>query len=842
VGTIQWKQTTYPNDTLEFIPQNTLKPATHYEFEGNASSTMWGGIHFESTFITKPSTADSTPPIVQSHFPFNGMTGVSTGGFIIIKFSEAMNPPSITTPGNILLNGPGISGPGDYTVKYDFEEGLVIIKKIGPYSQYSTYTVTITTKVKDLRGNWLRDQYQWSFTTGPADTTPPTVVQTIPTNNDEKVSTRPNFHVLFSEEMDESTLNPTNITLRDNTSSTDIPIQIWWTENNYVSFGVNQDLTNGHNYTVTIGTGVKDIAGNTLASYQFSFTVADSGVDSDPIINWGVHEDDHIGYRMSDGTTRIELYMGAWDDHTDPLTVTVTDLTQSGKTWNLTKSPGEFEYKYISTGNEGLNPGSHDIRFTVKDGATPPNEITFQSQIFIFDSSPTLISPSNGQTGVSTTPTFQWSYNGSLRPFVYTVRVMDGPDPDSAHVVWQDSIFDNGPGTYSVTIPKDKALPPLKIYYWMVVCFNYQENGESISEIRSFTTGGRPYLPPSFSWWQVRSDDRPAPTGMLYNVGAKIIGPSPADIVELKVTGPGGFQYIFSEDDILQSELDGFFFWKSFTSTLSNGTYTFTVTDSMGRMASKTYDFTFVSVPRVDSSTMSPSNNSYLGTTTPTFRWGAVSECSGCTYRVMVFDWNFQEASIYSSSYITSTQITVPSGFLLPNTAYKWRVEVYDSTRKNRAVSETFGFSTGSASYTLDLKGVVWAENDYYGGERKNLLALVSTPGINEGPIPNDVSSLTVIGPSYIHTFTQSEIAWNRQVGNLYAYAESGLPGNGTWQFYIQDKFGNFDDYSKDLTSEAIPIVDYMTMSPANSIYLNTLTPTFSWGRFLEVLGITELA
>ena len=133
--------------------------------------------------------------------------------------------------------------------------------------------------MKDLRGNWLKDQYQWSFTTGPADITPPTVTQTIPANNDTKVSIRPQFHVIFSEEMDENTLTNTNITLYDNTGGTDVPIDIFWTDNDYVTFGPQSNLVNGHNYTVTIGTGVKDLAGNGLSSpYTWSFTVAGAGV------------------------------------------------------------------------------------------------------------------------------------------------------------------------------------------------------------------------------------------------------------------------------------------------------------------------------------------------------------------------------------------------------------------------------------------------------------------------------------------------------------------------------------------------------------------------------------
>jgi len=819
-GTVQWTTTSLPNDTLRFIPTNALKPATHYRVGGFGNSTEGEGVGFGFSFITKHSTADTTPPTVQTVYPYNGMTDVPIRRTISIQFSEAMNPGSITTPGNITLTGPGISGPNDYSVSYDFSDGEVQIRKNTPFSPSSTYTVTITTNVRDLRGNWLKDQYQWSFATGPADITPPTVTQTIPVNNDTKVSIRPQFHVIFSKKMDENTLNPSNINLMDNVTMLNVPIDIYLIDNDYVTFGPQSNLVNGHNYTVTMGTGVKDLAGNGLSSpYTWSFTVAGAGVDSDPVINGGLWKDGQVGWRWTDGTTRIELSLGASDDHTDPLTVTATT---GSKNWTLTKgNPGQDEYKYESTINEELSSGTHTLTFTIKDGASPQNTVTFQRDIFIFDSNPALSSPVNGATSVSVTPTFQWSYGGTLRPYEYVAVVLDDPNPDTARSIWQGWMIDSGPLTHSISIPADKPLAPNSTYYWVVWGGNYDGNGEVLSEIRSFTTGGTPPPLPSFSWVKARSHE--SPTGMQWNIGAKVVGPSPADIRELKVTGPGGFQYIFTEDDIIQGEFNGLYYWRVLTNPLANGTYTFTVTDSMGRTASSNVNFTSASVPRVDSSTMSPSNNTYTGTATPTFSWGSVGP-GDYYYRIQVFDWNFQEDDIYTSPLAQDTQVTVPSGYLLPDTPYKWRVEVFDSSQQNRSVSDTIGFSTGTYPYTLDIQGPTLSDNSYYGGARKNFQALVL------GPLPAHITSLTVTGPGgFNHTFKESEILWVHSIGNVYFYGEAGLPADGAYDYNIVDTFGGSDSFSKEQTSAVIPIVDRSSMSPGNNAYLNTLTPTFTW-------------
>ncbi len=120
--------------------------------------------------------------------------------------------------------------------------------------------------------------------------------------------------------------------------------------------------------------------------------------------------------------------------------------------------------------------------FTIGDGAPVQNVVTFQRNIHIFDSSPTITSPANGAIGISTTPTFQWSYSGSVQPFVYKVEVYDAPSLESSHLVWVGYS-----GTNSVSVPADKNLAPNTTYYWLVAGVNEEFNGGTVSEIRSFT-------------------------------------------------------------------------------------------------------------------------------------------------------------------------------------------------------------------------------------------------------------------------------------------------------------------------------------------------------------------
>ena len=104
--------------------------------------------------------ADTTPPSVSSTDPVNAATGVTVNKKIAATFSEAMDASTINTTNFTLKQGAtSIAGTVTYvgtTATFAPASALAI---------NTTYTVTITTGVKDLAGNPLLNNFAWSFST-----------------------------------------------------------------------------------------------------------------------------------------------------------------------------------------------------------------------------------------------------------------------------------------------------------------------------------------------------------------------------------------------------------------------------------------------------------------------------------------------------------------------------------------------------------------------------------------------------------------------------------------------------------------------------------------------------
>lgn len=122
--------------------------------------------------------------------------------------------------------------------------------------------------------------YTWNFTTsgGGVDVTPPTVLSVVPANNSTSIALNSKATVTFSEAMNPTTINATNFTLRHRTTGVAGTVTY---SGNTATFTPAASLMANTVYAGTITTGVKDVAGNALAStYTWSFTTA-AGVVTD---------------------------------------------------------------------------------------------------------------------------------------------------------------------------------------------------------------------------------------------------------------------------------------------------------------------------------------------------------------------------------------------------------------------------------------------------------------------------------------------------------------------------------------------------------------------------------
>jgi len=130
-------------------------------------------------------TIDTVAPTATSTTPTDRATGVSPAGAIVVVFSEAMNPATITTTTFFVKPKQGGGNAVAATVTYDPATNKATLQPTSALATQTAYNATLsggTSGVKDLAGNSFNNNYTWTFTTGALDVTPPTVTLTAPSN------------------------------------------------------------------------------------------------------------------------------------------------------------------------------------------------------------------------------------------------------------------------------------------------------------------------------------------------------------------------------------------------------------------------------------------------------------------------------------------------------------------------------------------------------------------------------------------------------------------------------------------------------------------------------------
>jgi hypothetical protein len=262
------------NNIAIFKPSSNLGPDTIYTATITTSAKDTSGNPLASNFswtFESCVTTDTTAPTVSSTVPANTATAVPINQKLTVTFSKGMDSRTLTAT-TFTVTGPGTT-PVTGTVTYAGNAGA--IATFTPASNLAAgtnYTATITTGAKDLAGNAL-DQIHglarnpWTFTTGAAaDIVPPTLTSTLPANAATAVGINQAVNATFSKAMDPATISTATFTVTGpgsnpvtGTVSYDVPSHV-------ATFTPASNLASNTTYTATISTGVKDLAGNALAS------------------------------------------------------------------------------------------------------------------------------------------------------------------------------------------------------------------------------------------------------------------------------------------------------------------------------------------------------------------------------------------------------------------------------------------------------------------------------------------------------------------------------------------------------------------------------------------------
>jgi len=199
-------------------------------------------------------------PEVESTSPANKDVGVSINKIITATFNEKMNPATITQTSFTIQGAAPVAGTITYSLL------TASFTPTSPLAPNTTYTGRITTKVKDLMGNAIQEDFVWTFSTDAA----PTVTSTSPTDKEGGVLLNKVITAKFSLSMDPATLTGTTFTLKRGTT---VVLGIVSYNGTDASFAPSGNLLSETEYTATITTGAKSLAGMPLAAdYVWKFT------------------------------------------------------------------------------------------------------------------------------------------------------------------------------------------------------------------------------------------------------------------------------------------------------------------------------------------------------------------------------------------------------------------------------------------------------------------------------------------------------------------------------------------------------------------------------------------
>jgi hypothetical protein len=169
------------------------------------------------------------------------------------------------------------------------------------------------------------------------DTTAPAVTSTAPANNAAAVPIGNSLTATFTEPMDPLTINPTTFTLSQGT--TVVPGEVTYSGVTAV-YNPTSDLAANTNYTATVSTGAKDLAGNGLAVNKvWSFTTAFGPDTTRPTVTLTVPANAATGIAIN------STVAATFSETMDPLTINPTTFTLSQGT---TVVPGEVTYSGVT--------------------------------------------------------------------------------------------------------------------------------------------------------------------------------------------------------------------------------------------------------------------------------------------------------------------------------------------------------------------------------------------------------------------------------------------------------------------------------------------------------------
>lgn len=261
-----------------FIVYSTLSTGIHaFEVKSGDNKGAFDISPAELTF-----EVDATPPSVSFTTPRHNASDVdAVNASVTATFSEPMDDATVNASAFTLLDV--LDDPVAGTFNYTYN--TLTFTPLTDLGNGASYRATISSSVSDKVGNSMPLDYNWSFSVYSSDLSPPEVSSTTPARNATEVTVDSAITAIFSEEMTAFTISTSTFKLQDEfTNSVDGVVSYSGVT---ATFKPATSLAYSTNYTVSIYTGAKDLAGLSLSlPYQWSFTTGPVPDLTTPIVSF----------------------------------------------------------------------------------------------------------------------------------------------------------------------------------------------------------------------------------------------------------------------------------------------------------------------------------------------------------------------------------------------------------------------------------------------------------------------------------------------------------------------------------------------------------------------------
>lgn len=456
------------NKRIVITPAVALTYSTNYTVSvksgtGGVKDLAGNGLASDYSWsFTTMAEPDVTAPVVNTVTPSNGATGVLQNILPSIVFSEPVDQAGLQNA--ITFIAPGNTAV-PFTLSYNNATNTATLTPVSMLQYSTAYTIVVksgATGVKDLAGNALASDYSWSFTTL-ADIVAPVVTSTVPAQGASNVSVSQPVRISFSEPLDAATVSGSTVSLR---GLLGLPVSASITydaaqQTIVVTPASNLSYLVG--YSVVVNTGVKDLAGNALASnFTLNFTTesfldltppqvtsvspasGSTAVSTNSTIQVVFNEDMQPA---SISTTSIELR----DNATTLIPATVS-YNAATRTATLTPSA---HLGYLAVYNVKVKSGSSGVKDDAGNALSADYNWSFTTEADMIPPTVTQAIPAQGSTGVNVSTSVNATFSEGMSPASLTTSTIELRNAASQLVPFTINYYS---GTFTVSLTPTASL------------------------------------------------------------------------------------------------------------------------------------------------------------------------------------------------------------------------------------------------------------------------------------------------------------------------------------------------------------------------------------------------